>query len=280
MKQKCKLFTVRILCIGLVLLGFEKISNAALIIDGTNADQLLFTTMLNASTSGGNWDINSSGNLHFVPNGGVLNHFAFSIKSVTEFVEVGTILVGENLPGVFVDVFQPTGIAGIQAIDLADVAMLPVNSAQLDTQASTFIHAIIELMHSLRFDPSYQGSHSQAIDAANLQLTMEGGTGYEWKFENSQVRQVNGVTEIMIPWRDRIDPVIRYEVFTLNGAFDISSIKAGIFDPGVPYDGSDLDIGITDIYLESAVVPIPAAVWLFGSGLIGLIGFARRKARF
>ena len=27
------------------------------------------------------------------------------------------------------------------------------------------------------------------------------------------------------------------------------------------------------------VVPIPAAVWLFGSGLIGLIGFARRKER-
>ena len=26
------------------------------------------------------------------------------------------------------------------------------------------------------------------------------------------------------------------------------------------------------------VVPIPAAVWLFSSGLIGLIGFARRKA--
>jgi len=25
-------------------------------------------------------------------------------------------------------------------------------------------------------------------------------------------------------------------------------------------------------------VPVPAAVWLFGSGLIGLIGFARRKA--
>ena len=26
-----------------------------------------------------------------------------------------------------------------------------------------------------------------------------------------------------------------------------------------------------------AVVPVPAAVWLFGSGLIGLVGFARRK---
>jgi hypothetical protein len=28
---------------------------------------------------------------------------------------------------------------------------------------------------------------------------------------------------------------------------------------------------------EWAVVPVPAAVWLFGSGLIGLIGIARRK---
>ena len=26
-----------------------------------------------------------------------------------------------------------------------------------------------------------------------------------------------------------------------------------------------------------AVVPVPAAVWLFGSGLIGLVGVARRK---
>lgn len=27
----------------------------------------------------------------------------------------------------------------------------------------------------------------------------------------------------------------------------------------------------------TSVVPVPAAVWLFGSGLIGLIGIARRK---
>lgn len=30
-------------------------------------------------------------------------------------------------------------------------------------------------------------------------------------------------------------------------------------------------------YLSVAAVPVPAAVWLFGSGLIGLTGFARRK---
>jgi Ca2+-binding RTX toxin-like protein len=32
------------------------------------------------------------------------------------------------------------------------------------------------------------------------------------------------------------------------------------------------------IDLSTVVVPVPAAVWLFGSGLIGLIGVARRKA--
>jgi hypothetical protein len=31
-------------------------------------------------------------------------------------------------------------------------------------------------------------------------------------------------------------------------------------------------------FLSRTVVPVPAAVWLFGSGLIGLIGLARRKA--
>ena len=31
-------------------------------------------------------------------------------------------------------------------------------------------------------------------------------------------------------------------------------------------------------FSPAAVVPVPAAFWLFGSGLLGLIGFARRKA--
>jgi len=34
----------------------------------------------------------------------------------------------------------------------------------------------------------------------------------------------------------------------------------------------------TIVFATVAVVPVPAAVWLFGSGLLGLIGFARRKS--
>jgi len=35
--------------------------------------------------------------------------------------------------------------------------------------------------------------------------------------------------------------------------------------------------GWTSVVFAPAVVPVPAAVWLFGSGLIGLVGVARRK---
>ena len=43
---------------------------------------------------------------------------------------------------------------------------------------------------------------------------------------------------------------------------------------GFDYDASgELNFLITEV----KVVPVPAAVWLFGSGLIGLIGVARRK---
>ena len=34
------------------------------------------------------------------------------------------------------------------------------------------------------------------------------------------------------------------------------------------------------IVKDVSAVPVPAAVWLFGSGLVGLAGLARRKARF
>jgi len=41
---------------------------------------------------------------------------------------------------------------------------------------------------------------------------------------------------------------------------------------------SNYNNGSVGVYMvRSTVVPLPAAGWLFGSGLIGLVGFARRK---
>ncbi|MDH5473617.1 MAG: VPLPA-CTERM sorting domain-containing protein [Gammaproteobacteria bacterium] len=60
-----------------------------------------------------------------------------------------------------------------------------------------------------------------------------------------------------------------------------TSNSAG-FDDTTPFPGirGYLDIGSgNSMYVTSvSAVPVPAAVWLFSSGLIGLIGFARRKA--
>jgi len=62
-------------------------------------------------------------------------------------------------------------------------------------------------------------------------------------------------------------------------------------DGPLPYTGTVNDIGLAlsftlsagdtasfDTRFEVAPVPVPAAVWLFGSGLLGLAGVARRKA--
>lgn len=59
--------------------------------------------------------------------------------------------------------------------------------------------------------------------------------------------------------------------------FGFRSGAANISDP--TFSGSWVGPRSFDLAfkLNGAVVPVPAAVWLFGSGLLGLIGVARRK---
>jgi len=42
---------------------------------------------------------------------------------------------------------------------------------------------------------------------------------------------------------------------------------------------TDAEIQTGSFLVQQSAVPVPAAVWLFGSGLIGLLGIARKKAR-
>jgi len=55
---------------------------------------------------------------------------------------------------------------------------------------------------------------------------------------------------------------------TFSGVGDIHSVILGTRSSAVAWD---------DIIFNSTVVPIPPALWLFGSGFLGLIGFGRRK---
>jgi hypothetical protein len=58
--------------------------------------------------------------------------------------------------------------------------------------------------------------------------------------------------------------------FTGNLAYDLMVVKV---DFALSADSA---VGISG-FVQQLPVPIPAAVWLFGSGLLGLVGIARRK---
>lgn len=74
--------------------------------------------------------------------------------------------------------------------------------------------------------------------------------------------------------------------YNLDSSISLSSTDvisdfypAGSGAPGHP-SISGATIGFTynyDLLLTPTAVPVPAAVWLFGSGLLGLVGIARRK---
>ena len=57
----------------------------------------------------------------------------------------------------------------------------------------------------------------------------------------------------------------------LEGPFDLMSVTVafGLTD--------QTGVGFSGFVEQQTVVPVPAAVWLFGSGLLGLVGMARRK---
>lgn len=49
-----------------------------------------------------------------------------------------------------------------------------------------------------------------------------------------------------------------------------------LYEGGNIFSSPDRDINFRT-WMDVSAIPVPAAVWLFGSGLLGLVGMARRK---
>ena len=65
-----------------------------------------------------------------------------------------------------------------------------------------------------------------------------------------------------------LDGTFGFETLTFTGFTNLTSVTwVNTFD----YHSFD------NIVLDTSSVPVPAAAWLFGSGLVGLLGVARRK---
>jgi len=133
------------------------------------------------------------------------------------------------------------------------------------------------------------GDFTQTLDGV---LNMEIGglfAGTEYDVVNVSGTATLGGT-LDVDWFDLGDGLFGG---SLGDSFDIISADsfAGEFDLltlAILNDGLDWnleylidEVGSTDILRLSVVsaVPVPATVWLFGSGLIGLVGFARRRTK-
>ena len=73
---------------------------------------------------------------------------------------------------------------------------------------------------------------------------------------------------------------LSFDLTSLPGLDTMSSFNVEFYFDSIDSignDGAGVRVDNFSVGTPTSVVPVPAAVWLFGSGLLGLIGLARRK---
>jgi hypothetical protein len=105
--------------------------------------------------------------------------------------------------------------------------------------------------------------YSDGAGGINLQITSMGGND-NWGTGNFSL---NAGDPLLIVLGDGAAYEYTWYLFT-----GLSGPQTGSWDTSGVFGGNDLS-NIT----AYTVVPVPAAVWLFGSGLLGLVGVARRR---
>ena len=89
----------------------------------------------------------------------------------------------------------------------------------------------------------------------------------------------NTINRFTVNWRGAAlfpDPSVLAQNLT-TGDFSFKRITIRFSDGSTTT--STIDNASNIAFGGTSVVPVPAALWLFGSGLLGMIGIARRKAR-
>ena len=101
-------------------------------------------------------------------------------------------------------------------------------------------------------------------------------------FEASDLDNSNGVPAGS---EDDVSMALGWDFSLVAGETATIMLMLGVDDPGgfsLKHTDPDSD---ESFYLSGTLgislspIPVPAAIWLFGSGLVGLIGFSRRKAK-
>lgn len=126
------------------------------------------------------------------------------------------------------------------------------------------------------------GSYNDATNTFTFNYfnaTVNGGGGSTYS-ETATATCANGVTSALGQvCRSFTQATKPWEGLALNFVFsEDKSSFAGTLQ-GTDTSGSGISRNTTLINWQIQAVPVPAAAWLFGSGLIGLAGISRRRAR-
>jgi hypothetical protein len=107
-------------------------------------------------------------------------------------------------------------------------------------------------------------------------------TGYNAVYPAGTYNPMTGASECYSLGYTFTDPIVTDEsmdsvyIFSFMFAHNASDLVLNFSAAGLQ-GLADESWGLDNVQVAVAPVPVPAAVWLFGSGLLGLIGVARRR---
>jgi hypothetical protein len=127
-------------------------------------------------------------------------------------------------------------------------------SSQMATQNSVLTNAINQLNANLGAGNSVEGP---APSGAGIWDTTGGNQIYNWN-ANGPTSNITGTGTVAL--------------YDMTGAGSLSSHLALVTNGNVSFSSAGL------VFSTASPVPLPPAVWMFGSGLLGLVGVARRKS--
>jgi hypothetical protein len=189
------------------------------------------------------------------------------IKSIA--LVVSTLVLSTSVSAATIDQMQTTVNAGFGFGSGGNEGQQSVTTGITGTLAGfEFVSNGIGLATSVEVDVFVNVGSPLQVDANDFEATvtlMQSDVG-DWFFVDVSSANIflNSGQEFTIG-------------LTPNGPFDLG---VGVSDPysaGDMYFNSSIQSSDFAFRTHMSAVPVQAAVWLFGSGLIGLVGLARRK---
>lgn len=149
----------------------------------------------------------------------------------------------------------------------------------------TEVYALFDRFFEPPFDGGTNGKMEVTDNGAGTTQLIQSRNSWMFGFGTDAEATAGGVIseDVSTVWSTGLFLDENNNVSALGLNFDANTLLTTIYGPEFQSPGAwDLDTARTNMGVfmvrDYTVIPIPSAVWLFGSGLLGLVAIARRKA--